>query len=244
MGMDPWELIGKLEERKRGEADRSGPRSKLVDAIFVLLLSRPMRASEIAGVLGYEPKYVSSYLSYWKSRGFVEYEAGLWYLTSQGEEYAREVVARETDEAFNRFVALAKKIASESLKPTRKDKNEGSQPRRESGFLSFIVDQKNLINNKIQDRSSKAACATSILQRVLDEEEMEVAGALLKHYTRWGTTYTYVDQLAEEMRADTGWLMKILRLLQSKGIVYIYTDPRLGLRVGLTRKVKEILESC
>ena len=243
-GLDPWELVERLEEKRREGGERSGPRSRLVDAIFVLLLSRPMRASEIAGILGYEPKYISSYLSYWKSRGFVEYEAGMWYLTTRGEEYAREVIARETDEAFNRFIALAKKIASESLKPTRKDKSEGSQPRRGGDFLSFIVGQKGSLNNKIQERSSKAACATSILQSVLDEEEMEVAGALLRHYTRWGTTYTYVDQLAEEMRADINWLMKVLRILQSKGIVYIYTDPRLGLRVGFTRKVKEILESC
>jgi DNA-binding MarR family transcriptional regulator len=242
LGIDPWDLVERLEEGKRGE--RAGPRSRLVDAIFVLLLSRPMRASEIAGILGYEPKYISSYLSYWRSRGFVEYEAGLWYLTPRGEDYAREVVTRETDEAFDRFVALARKIASESLKPARKDKRGGAAPRGEQGFLSFIVGQKGLIDNKIQDRSSKAACATSVLQNLLEEEEMEVAEALLRHYTRWGTTYTYADQLAEEMRADINWLMKILRTLQSKGIVYIYTDPRLGLRIGLTRKVKEILESC
>jgi len=242
LGVDPWDLVEKLEEDKRG--DRVGPRSRLVDAIFVLLLSRPMRASEIAGVLGYEAKYISSYLSYWKSRGFVEYEAGLWYLTPRGEDYAREIVSRETDEAFDRFVALAKKIASESLKPARKDKRGVSAPRSETGFLSFIAGQKNLINNKIQDRSSKAACVTSILKNMLGEEEMEVAGALLRHYTRWGTTYTYVDQLAEEMKADISWIMRVLRVLQSKGIIYIYTDPRLGLRIGLTRKVKELLDSC
>lgn len=78
----------------------------------------------------------------------------------------------------------------------------------------------------------------------LDEEELEVLSSLLSHYAKWGNTYIYLDNLAEAMEADYNWLLRVARRLQSKGIVYIYTDPRLGVRIGLTKNMKESLESC
>jgi hypothetical protein len=38
--------------------------------------------------------------------------------------------------------------------------------------------------------------------------------------------------------------MKVLRELQSKGLIYIYTDPRLGVRVGFSKNIKYQLETC
>ena len=101
--------------------EKGGPRSKLVDAILVLLLARPMKAAEIAEVLSKEPKYVSSYLSYWKSRGYVGYGLGTWYLTPKGEDYARQVAEAQRDERFNEFMALAQRLMS-SASQTRNNK--------------------------------------------------------------------------------------------------------------------------
>ncbi|MFP3320617.1 MAG: hypothetical protein RXO24_08630 [Acidilobus sp.] len=98
-----------------------GPRSKLVDAILVLLLARPMKAAEIAEVLSKEPKYVSSYLSYWKSRGYVGYGLGTWYLTPKGEDYASQVAEAQRDKRFNEFKALAQRLMS-SASQTRNNK--------------------------------------------------------------------------------------------------------------------------
>ena len=43
---------------------KTGPRSKLMEAVLILLLARPLRTSEIAVNLGLETKYESSYPSY------------------------------------------------------------------------------------------------------------------------------------------------------------------------------------
>ncbi|MEB3787827.1 MAG: replication initiator protein WhiP [Desulfurococcales archaeon] len=229
--------------RKQG-GPRSGPRSKLVDALMVLLLGRPMRAAEIAEVLGYDTRYISSYLSYWKTRGYVEYVSGFWQLTPLGEEYAREVIARETSSEYDKFAGLARKLASENVSRTinNKKKARGRQPRGSS--LPFIAGKTIVDDNKRQKRREAAECMLSALREVLDPDEIEVISRVLEHYTEWGTTYIYTDQLAESMQADSTWLLRILRGLQSKGILYIYTDPRLGVRIGFTRRFKEELESC
>ena len=77
---------------------RTGPRSKLMDAILVLLLARPLKASEIATNLGLETKYVSSYLSYWRKKGLVELNLGRWKLTEEGKAYAEEIAKKILNE--------------------------------------------------------------------------------------------------------------------------------------------------
>jgi len=122
------ELVKKLaEEARAAEAPkRGGPRSRLVDAIMVLLLSRPMRSAEIARLLGYDTKYVSSYLSYWKTRGYVEYQNGYWSLTPKGEDYATQVLERETSEDSDRMAAIARRILAEKPVKTTRDDKRGS----------------------------------------------------------------------------------------------------------------------
>jgi len=230
-----------IENALRG---RGGPRSRLVDAILVLLLSRPMRSSEIGEVLGKEAKYVSSYLSYWKDRGYVDYDLGLWYLTPKGEEYARQIAERETDERFNEFVALAQRIASR-LNQTRNNKARASRADVTDKSQSFIAELTEKPDKKQQgNRASVAACVLQSLKDRLTDEEMEVVMEMLSHYTMYGVTYMYMDQLAERLKADYEWLIRRVRDLQSKGIVYIYTDPRLGIRVGFSKVAKEVLATC
>ncbi len=234
-----------LEEAKGRGRERGGPRSRVVDAIMVLLLSRPMRSSEIASVLGFETKYVSSYLSYWKTRGYVEYRNGFWHLTPKGEDYAESVLARATGEEQDRMALIAKRILSDvQVKPTRKDKKAGGRRRARVDSLSFTVARKGKGDNELQERARRAACVVEILREDLDRDEIEVLSSLLSHYAKWGNTYIYLDNLAEAMQADYQWLLRTARRLQSKGIVYIYTDPRLGIRIGLTKSMKETLEIC
>jgi len=239
-----WRVAERIIGSARRMHDRGGPRSRLVDAIMVLLLGRPMRSSEIGEVLGLESKYISSYLSYWRARGYVEYESGLWQLTPLGEDYAREIIARESGEGFDKFVTLARSIAGTHVKRTRKDKKRGKHGSHPRGSLSFIVDKKGDRDKKRQEREEAASCILSALREVLGDEEYDLMEYILGHYIDWGSTYIYVDQLAERLKADLTWLMKVLRGLQSKGLIYIYTDPRLGVRVGLARRIKDELQSC
>ncbi|MGC8572912.1 MAG: replication initiator protein WhiP [Caldisphaera sp.] len=233
------DLINQIKNNEKG-----GPRSRLVDAILILLISRPMRSNEIAQYLNKETKYISSYLSYWKERGFVEYDMGLWYLTPKGEDFAREIISKTSDEKFNEFVALAQKVAGELVKKTINDKSNISEKGKTKESLSFIAGKTNSADNKRQNRVSQVACVLQQLKDSIDEEEMEITSFLLTHYAKYGVTYVYLDQITERLNADYNWLLKRLRNLQSKGILYIYTDPRLGIRVGLTRNLKDMLKSC
>ena len=233
-------LAGGREERPRG-----GPRSKLVDAIMLLLLSKPMRSAEIAGILGLQSKYVASYLSYWKARGYVAYDAGFWYLTPRGEEYAQTVLERVKREASNELEVYARRMVSERrVKGAVNDKTGAAPPEGPGRPQSFIAGKTGLPGSERQDRGSRVVCALTALKGQLDDDEFEVVNVLLLHYAKWGSTYMYLDQLQERMQADYQWLMRIVRRLQAKNVVYIYSDPRLGIRVGLSRRLKEYLEAC
>jgi len=169
---------------------------------------------------------------------------GLWYLTPKGEDFAREIISKTSDEKFNEFVALAQKVAGELIKKTINDKNNISEKGKTKESLSFIVNKTNSADNKRQNRVSQVACVLQQLKDSIDEEEMEITSFLLTHYAKYGVTYVYLDQITERLNADYNWLLKRLRNLQSKGILYIYTDPRLGIRVGLTRNLKDMLRNC
>jgi len=110
--------------------------------------------------------------------------------------------------------------------------------------LSFTAAQTVKGDNILQERARRAHCFLQVLAEDLDQDEFEALSSLLAHYSKWGSTYIYLDNLAEAMKADYTWLLRVMRRLQSKGIVYIYTDPRLGIRVGLTKSSKEMLAEC
>ena len=110
--------------------------------------------------------------------------------------------------------------------------------------MSFTVSLKSKGDNELQDRALRAKCILEALREDLDPDELEVLSNILSHYSKWGSTYIYLDNLAEKMQADYSWLLRVARRLQSKGILYIYNDPRLGMRLGLTKNMKQALESC
>jgi hypothetical protein len=222
------------------------PRSRVVEAIAVLLLARPMRAAEIAQALGYPVNYVTSYLSYWRVRGLFDYENGFWRLTEEGARFAQSIVEREVSERLDQYVALARSILSGGGQVKRAVNSERGVPGAggSSGSQRFTAAQTSSSRGE-QLEAERLVCAEALLEALdLGEDEREVFEHLLTHYLKWGSTYTYVEPLEEELSADRSWLLKVLRSLQSKGLVYIYNDRRLGTRIGLSRKVKTYMEQC
>ena len=221
------------------------PRSRVVEAIAVLLLARPMRAAEIAQALGLPVNYVTSYLSYWKVRGLFTYENGFWRLTEEGVEYAKTILEREVGERVTQFVTLARSIlAGGKVRETVNGETGVTAPPGSSGSQWFTATRTSESGGKPLG-ADVALCGEALVEELdLNSEEKEVLEHLLIHYARWGMTYTYIDNLEEQLGADRAWLLRVLRSLQSKGLIYIYTDRRLGVRIGLSKRVKAFIEAC
>ncbi|MCE4615370.1 MAG: replication initiator protein WhiP [Desulfurococcales archaeon] len=235
------------EEVAKSTKTRGGPRSKIIEAALVLLLSKPMRAAEIAQVVGVETKYVSSYLSYWRTRGYLEYSNGLWYLTPKGEDYAKSIVERTLATRFSEYVAIAKQLLGENKHQTKNHKKKPLRSQETSELLSFIVNQTKQSDNKpqkirVQLGNIDPQCVFNILKQRLNEEELEVLQILVDNLANWGSSYMYLDQIQEKLHAELPFILKVTRDLQTKQIVYIYNDRRLGIRVGFTRRVKAYIE--
>jgi len=231
-----------------------GPRSRTVEAILLLLYVRPMKSSEIAKILGKSSKLVSSYLSYWKTRGYVAYRSGYWMLTKQGEEHARMFIESLGVPVISPqdVVLLAHKLINEQVQSTINNWSQLKKAQHETEIQQFTA---KLTDNKIGKQShinlqpstiQKALnCVTKILEsKDLLEDEMLLMNHLIKHYIEWGSTYLYLDQIAEELHYQAQELMAILRKLQSKRLVYLYTDRRFGVRVGLGKSFKQLLDQC
>ncbi|AEM39381.1 hypothetical protein Pyrfu_1524 [Pyrolobus fumarii 1A] len=232
------------EKEKRKKMTRIGPRSRIVEAIAVLLYSRPMRAAEIAQILGFTSRYISSYLSYWKTRGLFEYENGYWRLTPLGEEFAREVLQRYTDSQLDRYAILARQILAAPTTPAINDKTAYHPHGQYRNSLPFIAERISIVDNERQRREFCARQLYSIYEPNLDEEEKEVLKAILDHYSTWGKTYLYIDQLQERLSADHHWLLSTLRKLQAKDLIYIYHDRRMGARIGLSKQARRVIDDC
>ena len=74
----------------------------------------------------------------------------------------------------------------------------------------------------------------------LGEEERLVLGYLVEHKCKWGSNYSYFDELLEELNMPAEELLRVLRRLQSRRLVYLYEDKRKrAVRVGLGRALRE-----
>ncbi len=221
-----------------------GPRSKIVEAILLLLYSRPMKSSEIAAKLGKPSRYVSSYLSYWRSRGLVDYRAGYWFLTHEGEEYVKMLVSAMR---LRQEELLSHSYTNELVDQTMNSKDQLKIARESGALQPFIVEQTS--SSEGEEAHSRVSKALKCLEKVLgdknlDEEEYAVLQHLVKHYAEWGSTYQYLDQIAENLRYEPRQLLVVLRKLQTKKLIYMYTDKRFGLRVGLGKSLKQLIDKC
>jgi len=198
-----------------------------------------MRASEIADVLGKPTRYISSYLSYWRTRGLFEYRDGYWMLTEEGVEFAKRVLERYTSSG-NPLEALAKQIALQA----KVGKKTYHQPGQYPQPLLLLATQTSQLDDELLKRQKCVEAISKPIVANLEDEERDVMEAILSHYTQWGKTYMYLDQLQKQLDADLRWLMTILRELQAKNLVYIYHDRRLGIRVGLSKHLREKIDNC
>ena len=247
--MSERETTWHLTEHKDRYSREQGPRSPLVEAIAVLLLARPMRAAEIAQTLGYPTRYISSYLSYWKARGLFENVNGYWHLTEKGEDFARQVVEKRLNSRVSQFAALARQIVEdvwgEQIRQTRNRKRVGRPAEQTVQSLLFIVASKGKSGNKRKTSIHPIHCLASIIDvDELSDEELEVLEVMISHYVKWGSTYMYIDQLEQKLDADPAWLLRVLKNLQSKGIIYIYNDRRLGTRIGFSKRLRDQIVAC
>ncbi|MEM3195560.1 MAG: replication initiator protein WhiP [Metallosphaera sp.] len=224
------------------QESKASPRSKLMEAILVLLHARPLRTSEISSNLGYETKYVSSYLSYWKRKGLIYQEGGRWYLTPQGESLAASIIDSYSNSRFKEMLVIAKQMLGEQVKGSMNNKNRQSNQKEDESVLSFIESKTKSKVNKSQ-KLDPTVCLSDISEK-LDKDERDILFFLLERYKQWGSTYVYIDQLQDEYKADSAWLFRVLRGLQTKRILYLYNDPKLGFRIGFSQNVKRKLDSC
>ncbi|WP_420809449.1 replication initiator protein WhiP [Acidianus sulfidivorans] len=209
-----------------------------MEAIIVLLNARPLRTSEIASNLGYQTKYISSYLSYWKKKNLVYQDGGRWYLTPEGENLAKAIIDSYSNSRFKEMLVIAKQMIDQ-VKETKNNKTEQNKKEEEKEVLSFI-DSKTNSKIKKQQNTNPEDCVKEILEK-LDDDERDILLFIIDKYKQWGSTYIYIDQLQEEYKADMGWLFKVLRQLQTKRILYLYQDPKLGLRIGFSKSFKDKL---
>lgn len=232
-----------------------GPRSRFVEAILLLLYLKPMKSSEIARLLNKQTKIISSYLSYWKSRNYVTHRSSYWMLTKLGEEYVKLLleslgIAITTP---HDVVLLAHKLINNQINETINNLNQLKSSQHVTKIQQFIdgFTNKNVgkqthnqnINKIVVEKAFN--CIKKILEsKDLLEEEMNIMNFLIKHYIEWNSTYLYLDQIADELHYPPQELLTILRKLQTKKLIYLYTDRRFGIRVGLGKSFKYILDQC
>ncbi len=250
-----WEMQNSAEKNSLyTNIDIKGPRSRIVNAILLLLYIRPMKSSEIANIIGRNTKLISSYLSYWKVRGYVVYRAGYWSLTKSGEEYVKIFLESLGIPVLSPrdVVQLAHKLVSEQNMSTINNWILAQKSQEETKIQFFIDKRTESYVGKHEHKSSleeidkKAIeCASKILRsKDLLEDEMTILSYLIKHYIEWNSTYVYLDQISEELHYPNNDLISILRKLQTKKLIYLYTDRRFGIRVGLGKTFKHLLDSC
>ncbi len=242
------------EKTTDGIVAEKGPRSRIVQAILLLLYVRPMRSSEIASLLNKKTRVVSSYLSYWKARGYVEFKSGYWMLTKKGEEHVQAVLQSLGIPVLSahEVVQLAQKLAKEQVLDTINSWAKHRTAQDEAEIQSFTALQTSSKVGKLVTQTNNSTNLEKVLKclekvmnaKDLSEDEAEILRYMVKHYAEWGSTYLYLDQLSEDLHYSTQELLVVLRKLQSKKLVYLYTDRRFGIRVGLGKGLKQILDTC
>ncbi len=141
------------------------------------------------------------------------------------------------------MVVFAKQILSnDQVKPSINNKDVQKTDKNERKFCRLLKDKTNKANKK-QQKSNLEECLRDLTEK-LNQEENELIKFLLDKYKQWGSTYLYMDQIQEELKADNVWLFRILKGLQTKRLVYLYQDPKLGLRIGFTQSFKKRIEEC
>ena len=161
------------------------------------------------------------YLYYYKRKGWVAQDSPLWSLTELGEKRRKEGL----------------QIRKNSRPPSFNSIIRDNQFCKKSEGLSRVEDPRNLVENlrnQVEETLQRGKlCSTrekySRIANELGEDEKEVLKYLVEHRCKWGSNYRYFDEL-----------LRVLRRLQSKKLVYLYEDKRKhAVRVGLGKTLRE-----
>ncbi len=214
---------------ERGAEDlRRSIRSPVTAALLLALergfASAEQLATEVQRVTGrrLRAKDVLAYLSYYRRKGWVVNHSPVWSLTEAGKAFVEKYRS-------HLLYLLGESYGTPSHTKVHTKVNE-------SITLSHTKADERLILKKTKARVSETI---ELLKRKLkNRDEADALQILLFNYFENGSTYMYLDELAEELEADPSWLLRVvLRRMRSRGLVYVWRDGK----VGLGRVVRELL---
>ena len=215
--------------------------SRITALIFLLLLDGPQTAHEIVEYVnsclgtGYSYNLVKQYLYYYRKRGILVYSDGLWSLSDEGEKLVNRI-----RRWLCKLVGDGHPSAGHCVEVLCPIYRESSS--RYNLSIRKVEVEYNSSIREVELRHSDYSDVVEKLKREfeLDNDEVDVIRILLEHYVRTGSTYMYIEELANRMETTPSWLYQnVLRRLKSRGIVYIWRDGK----VGIGRTLKNILAS-
>lgn len=178
-----------------------------------------MLAEEVERLTGrrMRAKDLLRYLRYYQQKGWVTSASPLWSLTDEGRCFVLK---------YERW--LRRLVGDLSQKPTVGESFVWhTEP---DGTVSYGIPKtaKERLNDVI-DR---------LRPYLRNGDEEAVLRVLVANYLETGSTYMYVDELAEELESSPSWLYQhVLRRMRGRGLIYVWRDGK----VGLGRLVRRVL---
>ena len=146
------------------------------------------------------------YLHYYQRKGWVTSGSPLWGLTDEGTKFV---------EKYERWLL---KLVGEKNQPTENFASDTKPDERVEYRIRNI--DKTRLNQLIE----------KFRQYLRNKDEEDVLRVLLEHFAATGSTYMYLDELAERLGADASWLYReVLRPMRARRIIYVWKDGKVGL---------------
>lgn len=212
-------------------------------AYMLLLLAAegPLDYTTLSSRMGVAPSDVRARARYWMRKGWLSKNSPFVKLTELGEElvskYA-EYLARIASSRYNDTSLLLQTIIERRVNFRKLRLNEG-KTRVKKGKLEQNEGKSRV--NKGKEEQTLAKRGEERVNERLAEEELRILSALVELCRSGGRGYAYVDQLAELTGLSEDDVLRYSRWLQSRGLVYLYRDRRLGWRVGIRRELRDEL---
>ena len=216
-------------------------RSPLTYILLILLRSRPLPTHIIAYTLQERGNYVASYLSYLKKRGLVwQDNYSYWHISDLGLQllflYENTISnIKEIEETLEKYRTF---ITAKIIKKNARIMQEKFVKMQEKAKFS---NTSNITNYSFTERTSFEKFLEKVEKRMgrdLSETEHAIVKYLWDYSLVTGRKYWWppsrhldlATALAEELRISSiSSISEALRLLESKGIIYITYDKRKGI---------------
>lgn len=198
--------------------------SRVTAAILLALLAGPATtiqlASDVERVMG-EPiraQDVRPYLRYYRKLGWVTSHSPYWSLTEEGMKFVlkyRDWLLRLVGDSSRKSRLSATFVWERKLEETFPFEMKGERKLSNTLKLKFAMEK--------------------IRRYLRNRDEEDVMRLLLENYFETGSTYMYLDELAEMLLTTPSWLyQEVLRKMKSRKLVYVWKDGKVGL--GLLAK--------